>query len=147
MNFSNLGHYMTEVVSRIELRFGSASSEWRQELSNKRAIECDVSVERVLNVDFEDLFSNVWMRKDAENLFELLILIKTGEKVNCRNLSFGTYIHNGTQYPKVIIHEDYLDIKDSNRRLWLNDETINFMGEENDLNFDYQFVEFLRIGK
>ena len=136
---------MTEVVSRIELRFGAASSEWRQEISNKRAIECDVSVERVLNVDFEDMFNSSWMRKDGDNLFELLIFIKTGEKVNCKNLSFATYIHKGTQYPKVIIHGDYLDIKDINRRLWLNDETINFIGEEIDLNFEYQFVDFERI--
>jgi len=81
MTFSKLDNYMTEVVSQIELRFGGASSEWRQEISNKRAIECDVSVERVLNVDFEDMLKNTWMREDKENLFELLILIKTGEKV------------------------------------------------------------------
>jgi len=138
---------MTEVVSRIELRFGAASSEWRQEISSKRAIECDVSVERILNVDFEDMLNSSWMREDGDNLFELLIFIKTGEKVNCRNLSFATYTHNGTQYPKVIIHGDYLDIKDTNRRLWLNDETINFIGEEIDLNFEYQFVDFERISQ
>lgn len=145
MNFSSLEHYMNEVHSDVEVRFGGASTEERQELINKRAIEFDVSIEKVLNADFEDLLTNVWMRKGRENLFELLILVKSGEKVNCRNVSFGTYTHNGNQYPKAIIHGDYLDIKDTNRRLWLNDETINFIGEEIDLHFDYQFVEFVRV--
>jgi len=145
MTFSTLQHYMTEVKSDIELRFAGASTEERQELINKRAIEYDVSVERVLIVDFEDMFNDSWMRKDRQNIFELLILIDTGKDVHCRNVSFGTYVHNGSRYPKVIIHDDYLDIKDSDERLWINDETAYFLGKELDLNFDYEFVEFLRV--
>jgi hypothetical protein len=145
MTFSTLQHYMTEVKSDIELRFAGASTEERQELINKRAIEYDVSVERVLIVDFEDMFNDSWMRKDRQNIFELLILIDTGKDVHCRNVSFGTYVHNGSRYPKVIIHGDYLDIKDSDERLWINDETAYFLGKELDLNFDYEFVEFLRV--
>ena len=145
MTFSTLQHYMTEVKSDIELRFAGASTEERQELINKRAIEYDVSVERVLIVDFEDMFNDSWMRKDRQNIFELLILIDTGKDVHCRNVSFGTYVHKGSRYPKVIIHDDYLDIKYSDERLWINDETAYFLGKELDLNFDYEFVEFLRV--
>jgi len=57
MTFSNLEHYMTEVVSNIELRFGPPSSQQNEELTNNRAIEHDVSVERVLLVDFEHLLT------------------------------------------------------------------------------------------
>jgi hypothetical protein len=145
MTFSNLEHYMTEVVSNIELRFGPPSSQDREELANKRAIEFDVSVERVLLVDFEDLLTNIWMRKDRENIFELLILIYAGETVECPHVSFGTYAHNGYRYPKVVIKGDYLNIKNSTRRLWLNDETVEAIGKELDTNFEYEFFGFRRI--
>lgn len=145
MTFSTLTHYMAEVKSDIELRFGGASTEDRQELINKRAIEYDVSIERVLIVDFEAMFNDTWMRKDRRNIFELLIFIATGKNVHCQNVSFGTYMHQGSRYPKVVIHDDYLDIKDSNGRLWINDETANFIGRELDLNFDFEFVESLRL--
>jgi hypothetical protein len=136
---------MTEVQSDIELHFGGASTEERWELINKRAINFDVSIERVLIVDFEDMFNDVWMRAGRENIFELLILIATGKNVYCKNVSIGTYTHNGSRYPKVVIHGDYLNMKDSGERLWINDETVNFIGKELDANFDYEFVEFLRI--
>lgn len=145
MTFSSLEHYMTEVVSNLELRFGPPSTKDREDLVNKRAIEFDISVERVWLVDFEDMLTNTWMRKNKENIFELLILIHTGESVVCPDVSFGTYIHNGSRYPKIVIHGDYLDIKDSKGRLWINDETANFLGKELDLNFDFEFVDFLRI--
>lgn len=147
MTFSNLEHYMTEVVSNIELRFGPPSSQDREELTNSRAIEFDVSVERVLLVDFEDLLTNVWMRKDRENIFELLILIHTGESVICPDVSFGTYTHNGYRFPKIVIHGDYLDVKNSNRRLWLNDEAVEAIGRELDANFEYEYIGFDRVKK
>lgn len=147
MTFSNLEHYMTEVASNLELRFGHPSTKDREELIYKRAVEYDVSVERVLLVDFEDMLTNTWMRKDGDNIFELLILIHAGEAVCCPNVSFGTYFHNGSRYPKVVIHGDYLNIKNSNRRLWLNDQTVEAIGKELDENFDYEFIDFLRLKK
>lgn len=138
---------MTEVESNIELRFGPPSTKDKEDLTNDRAIEFDVSVERVLLVDFEDLLTNVWMRKDRENIFELLILIHTGESVSCPDVSFGTYTHNGYRFPKIVIHGDYLDVKNSNRRLWLNDEAIEAIGRELDANFEYEYVGFHRVKK
>lgn len=136
---------MTEITSYIELQFGPPSTKDREELIDRRAIEFDVSVERVLLVDFEDLLTNVWMRKDRENIFELLILIHTGEVVECSDVNFGTYIHNGYRYPKVVIHGDYLNIRNSSRRLWLNDETVEAIGRDLDANFEYEYVGFHRI--
>lgn len=145
MTFSNLEHYITEVVSNIELRFGPPSTKDREELANKRAIEWDMSVERVLLLDFEYMLTNTWMRKDGDNVFELLILIHAGESVYCPHVTFGTYTHNGYRYPKVVIHGDYFDMKNSNRRLWLNDETVEAIGRELDANFDFEYVGFYRI--
>jgi len=147
MTFSSLDHYMTETVSNLELRFGHPSTKDREELIYKRAIEYDVSIERVLLVDFEDMLTNTWMKKDRANIFELLILIYAGESVFCPNVSFGTYTHNGSRYPKVVIHGDYLNIKNSNRRLWLNDEIVDAIGKELDENFEFEYIDFLRVRK
>jgi len=85
------------------------------------------------------------MRDDRDNIFELLILIHAGEAVECPHVSFGTYTHNGYRYPKVVIHGDYLNIRNSSRRLWLNDETIEAIGRDLDENFEYEFFGFNRI--
>ena len=136
---------MTEVVSDLELRFGFPSTAEREELTSSRAIEHDVSIERVLLVDFEYLFTNVWMKAGRENIFELLIFIASGVNVVCPDITFGTYIDKGFRLPQVVIHGDYLNIKNSNGRLWLNDEIIAEIGSELDLNFDYEFVGFNRV--
>jgi hypothetical protein len=58
---------------------------------------------------------------------------------------FGTYTHNGYRYPKAVIHGDYLNIRNSSRRLWLNDETVEAIGRDLDANFEYEYVGFHRI--
>ena len=138
---------MTEVVSNLELRFGLPTTREKEERINKIAIECGISVEKALISEFEDMFTNNWMRADGENIFELLLLIATGERVSCREVMFGTYQESGTQYPKATILADYLNLKNSSRRIWVNDEVIEGMGKELDANFEYEFVEFLRIRK
>lgn len=145
MTFSSLDHYMTEVVSNIELRFGMPSTEEKQEQINHRAIEWDLSIEKTLLYDFESMFTDTWMRKDRENLFELLFLIASGENVKCPKISFGSYLNNGFRYPKVTIYGDYFDKVGDGGRVWANDEMINFVGNEIDVNFDYEYVDFLRI--
>lgn len=138
---------MKKITSRIELRFGLPSSVEREELVAKRAIEHSVSIERVLCVDFRDMLTEVWMQKGRENIFELLIFIHAKEKVVCSDVRFGTYMHNGFRYPKAIIQSDYLNIVNSDKRLWLSDEVINLIGKDLDENFDFEYVDFLRVKK
>lgn len=138
---------MTERASKIELRFGPPSSTWREELTTKRAIECNISYERMVLIDFEDMFTNAWMKEDRETIFELLIFIHAGEKVDCRNVSFGTYTHNGFKYPKVVMHSDTFKSKKSGTIVRLSDSVIKAMGEHLDGDFDFEYVEFMRIRK
>lgn len=145
MTFSTLEHYMTEVVSNIELRFGYPSSQEKEARINENSISLEISVNRMMLIDFEELFDNVLMKKGRENVFELLLFVALGQKVICQKVSRGTYLHNGTIFPKVTIHGDYLDKADSTGRVWLNDETINTVGREFDNYFEYEYVEFLRF--
>jgi hypothetical protein len=133
--------------SDIEIRFGGASTREKQEFLDRRAIEFDVSVERALLIEFEDMFTSTWMRKNEENIFELLFLIIASEKVICRDVEFGTYKQNNNLYPKITIHGDFLKVLGSDRELWICDEYIEAVGMELDLNFDYEYVGFLRKTK
>ena len=61
MTFSGLEHYMTEVVSNLELRLGLPSTKEKEDYINRKAIEWDLSIEAMLKYDIEDIFHNVWM--------------------------------------------------------------------------------------
>jgi hypothetical protein len=135
---------MTEPISRLELLFGLPSTDEKEELTSKRAIEHDVSVERVLLVDFEHLVNTVWMKRDGENIFELLIFIHAEKAVVCSDVSFDTYLHNGYRYPKVVINSDHVKIKNSDQRLWLSNNVVEAIGRDLDDYFEYAFVGFRR---
>ena len=53
MTFSDLSHYMNEVHSTIEVRFGNPSSEEKRKKIEQGAIEYGFSLEKMLLYDFE----------------------------------------------------------------------------------------------
>lgn len=147
MNFSDKSHYMNEVNSIIEFRFGNCSSDEKREKIENQAIEFGISVEKMLLFDFERILTESWMKKDRESIFELFFIYLFNQNIARPNVSFGTYSHKGTKYPKIILHEDYLDTKDFTGRVWINDEMISRIGNEIDLYFEFEFVEGLRLKK
>jgi hypothetical protein len=145
MTFSSLEHYMTEVVSNLELRFGLPSTKEKEEFINQKAIEWNVSIQETLEHDFHDDFYNIMMRKADANFFALCFQMIVCEEVTCPNVTLESYLFNDAQYPKIVIHGDYLDKVKSNGRVWVNDEIIEAVGKEIENYFDYEFVDFLRI--
>jgi hypothetical protein len=138
---------MNEVNSIIEFRFGNCSSDEKREKIENQAIEFGISVEKMLLFDFERILTESWMKKDRESIFELFFIYLFNQNIARPNVSFGTYSHKGTKYPKIILHEDYLDTKDFTGRVWINDEMISRIGNEIDLYFEFEFVEGLRLKK
>lgn len=134
-----------KLKSDIEIRFGGPSTYEKQEFLDRRAIEFDVSIQRAILIEFEHMFTTNWMRKDEENIFELLFLILTNKKVSCRDVEFGTYRHKKYLYPKIIIHGDSLKLLGSEKEIWITDEHIETIGMELDLYFDYEYIGFERI--
>lgn len=145
MSFSSLKHYMTEVVSNLELRFGLPSTQEKEDYINQKAIERDLSVQKMLQEDFSDIFHNIMMRKPDEHFFRLCFQMVVCEEVICSKVTLDSYLFNNAQYPKIVIHGDYLDKVNSNGRIWINDEIIQAVGNEIEHFFDYEFVDFRRI--
>jgi hypothetical protein len=138
---------MNEVHSIIEFRFGNCSSDEKRERIERQAIEFGISVEKMLLIDFERVLTESWMKKDRESIFELFFIYMFHQNIARPNVSFGTYSYKGVKYPKIILHDDYLDTKDLSGRVWINDEMISRIGNEIDLYFDFEFVEGLRLKK
>ena len=144
MTFSSLEHYMTEVVSNLELRFGLPTTKEKEDYISQKAIEWDTSVQKMLKDDFEDNFHNIMMRLPDEHFFRLCFQMIVCEEVTCPKVTLETYTLNDAQYPKIVIHGDYLDKVKSNGRIWVNDEIIEAVGKEIENYFDYEFVDFQR---
>ena len=145
MSFSSLEHYMTEIVSNLELYFGLPTTKEKEDYINQKAIEWDISIEKMLKEDFSDIFHNIMMRLPDEHFFKLCFQMVICEEVSCPKVTLESYTFNNAQYPKIVIHGDYLDKVNSNGRVWVNDEIIEQVGKEIEHFFDYEFVEFRRI--
>jgi hypothetical protein len=145
MTFSSLEHYMTEVVSSLELRLGVPVTKEKEDYINQKAIELDLSVQAMRRHDFEDIFHNIMMRKRDRNFFDLCFQMVVCEEVTSPKVSLESYTFNDAQYPKIVIHGDYLNKVMSDGRIWVNDEIISEVGKVIEDYFDYEFVEFLRV--
>ena len=145
MTFSSLEHYMTEVVSSLELRLGVPVTKEKEDYINQKAIEWDLSVQAMRRHDFEDIFHNIMMRKRDRNFFDLCFQMVVCEEVTSPKVSLESYTFNDAQYPKIVIHGDYLNKVMSDGRIWVNDEIISEVGKVIEDYFDYEFVEFLRV--
>jgi hypothetical protein len=69
------------------------------------------------------------------------------EEVTSPKVTLESYIFNKVQYPKIIIHGDYLNKVMSDGRIWVNDEIISGVGKEIENYFDYEYVDFIRVRK
>ena len=145
MTFSSVEHYMTEVVSNLELRIGLPSTREKEDFINRKAIEWDLSVQAMRRYDFEDIFHNTMMRKRERNFFDLCFQMVVCEEVTSPKVTLESYTFKKVQYPKIIIHGDYLEKAGSEGRIWVNDEIICGVGKVIEDYFDYEFVEFLRV--
>ena len=144
MSFSSLEHYMTEVASNLELRIGLPSTKEKEDYINQKAIEWDLSIQAMRTYDFEDIFHNIMMRKRERNFFDLCFQMVVCEEVTSPKVTLESYTFKKVQYPKIIIHGDYLDKVNSTGRIWVNDEIINSMGKELENYFDYEYIGFER---
>jgi len=145
--FSDLSHYMTEVHSTIEVRFGNPSTEEKQKKIEQGAIEYGFSLEKMLLYDFERCLKKTWIREEGDSIFQLFSIYLFNTHIENPKVTFGKYKFKDSFYPKLVFHDDYWDKSDSDGRIWINDEMIEKIGKEIDENFEYEYVDFLRIAK
>ena len=151
MFISDKQHSMTENNSVIEIHFGVPSSLEKEDFINSESIKYGCSVERMLVDDFTRIFNTIWMKPGGPNIFKIFFKLYFGSKmkdeITCPEVTFGTYKNKENLYPKVIIHGEYLENVRTKEYMLITDEMIEWTGKELDLDYDFEYVEFLRIKK
>jgi hypothetical protein len=135
-------------MARIDIHFGNATSEKVIKQNEQWALNREVSIELANIGTFNAVLSVLATTNNGDGTyFDLAFGCVTGLDVISPKVTYGTYQFNKTKYPKLSIHGDYLiDIK-SSKEVFITDEWIEKTANLIEDDFDYEFVEFKRIGK
>jgi hypothetical protein len=135
-------------MAKIELYFGHPQEEENIDAIERRACNQDINIETSVIRGFQSLHQILTRRNEDNDTFFELVLI-CGFSIFCQfpKVTTGVFRHKGFVHPKIVIHGDTCVYKDSNKRFFLTDEYINYIGKEMDREFDYEYFGFKRIGK
>jgi hypothetical protein len=140
---------------RIEMYFGSPTSDELMEKLIKRAIEWDSSVEAILLGEFEHICNS--MQKKRVLKYEEKDYNMSGFDSHCvvhadtegvffsPPVQFGKYTHNGSTYPKLILKDGYLRNQSKEKVFPLTDLLIDKIGKGYEQYFNFQFIGFERL--
>ncbi len=133
---------------RVEIYFGSVSSQQLEEELNKRAIDLNYSLTYLLNNDFKAMADGL-IRHKGENggtYFDALFSISSEiYPVYSPKMEVGSYAHNGFKYPMLILKDGYLRDSKKQKRFFLRDEFIDKFGKEFEYDAGYEYCGFKRV--
>lgn len=135
-------------MSKIELYFGFPSHEKGIKGNEEWALNHEVSIEKA-NIDSFKSVLEVLTRKNEvdADYFTYAFASFTGLGMIHPIITYGSYQFNKSKYPKITIQGDYLVDEDTNNEVFITDKLIEQLGKCIEDDFDYEFVEFKRIGK
>jgi hypothetical protein len=135
-------------MAKIELYFGSPLLDKGIDQNENWALNHEISIEKA-NIDSFKAVMSVLFRpnEEGETYFSLSFCSLIGKSAATPKIKCGTYMANGKRFPKLIIEGDYLFDSDLNREVFITDEHIKSIGEYIEIDFDYEFVSYKRIGK
>ena len=131
-------------MGKINIKFGYPSSLEEIEKLSERAVFYDESVEGALCYEFKRTLTSLAKRKGAENFFDLVFFVISGQKVVSPKVRYRSYIENGHSLPMVELDDDFLISKDGDK-IQISDDFINVLGELYCAEFDYDYAGFERI--
>lgn len=152
---NELSHSNESLTKRIEMYFGSPTSDELLEKLEKRAIEWNSSVEAILLEEFEHICNS--MQKKRVLKFEEQDYNLNGFDSHCvvhadtegvffsPPVEFGKYTHNGSTYPKLVLKDVYLRNQSKEKAFPLTDLLIDKIGKGYEQYFNFQFIGFKRL--
>ena len=135
-------------MTRIDIYFGSATSEKVMNENEQWALNRQVSIETA-NIGTFNAVMRVLTTVDNGDgtYFDLSFGCVTGLDVISPKITYGTYQFNKTRYPKISIHGGYLVNTQSNEEIFIADDWIKKVAKFVEDDFDYEFIEFKRVGR
>lgn len=133
-------------MSKIELLFGSPTTQEEEISAENYAYDWGVSMETAVIHQFRRWINNLARRKDDDTFFELLLFIGTNQMLKLPKISAGTYRHNGFVLPKMVIHGNCGIDKKTGASIFLTADYINIIGSNFEDEIAYEYFEFQRSG-
>lgn len=135
-------------MAKIELYFGHPQDEKNLDIIEDHAYNQNINIETAVIRGFQSLHQILNNRnKDNDTFFELILVCGYSTWSTLPKITTGVYRHRGFVYPKLVIHGDTGIFKDTSEIFFLSDEYINFIGEEVEKEFDYEYFGLQRLGK
>jgi hypothetical protein len=135
-------------MAKIELLFGSPTSQEEEISVENYAYNWDVSIETAVISQFRFWINHLSSKKndDDDTFFELLLFIGANQMLRLPKITSATYRHRGFLLPKMIIHGDYGVDKETDQAVFLTEHHINLIGSNFQDEIAYEYFEYRRCG-
>jgi hypothetical protein len=135
-------------MAKIELYFGSPTTDKEWEMVEGEALAGDICIETAVIKDFCSIVKPLLIKtKNDENFFELVICSISGILVTLPAVTMGVYKHNGFVLPKMTINGDYALERESHQKIVIPKEWIDGLGQELEYKWNFEYFDFKIIGK
>lgn len=134
-------------MAKIYLYFGTPTSDKVMGQNEEWAFNHEVSIEKANLGAFSAVMKVLTRKNECDtNYFDLSFISLVGHEVICPLVTFDSYTFNRTKYPRLTIHGDYLVEAKTNKEVFITDEFIERVGLYLEEDFDYEYIEFKRVG-
>jgi hypothetical protein len=108
----------------------------------------DICIESAVIQDFYSIVKPLLVKtKDGDNYFELVIYRLFDVLVTLPDITMGAYKHNGFVLPKMTIHGEYANDKETHEKIMISDKMFENLGSEFEYKWNFEYFDFKRIGK
>jgi hypothetical protein len=135
-------------MAKIELYFGSPTTEKEWEMVEAEARAGDICIESAVIQDFYSIVRPMLVKtKEGDNYFELVIYRLFDVLVTLPRITMGAYRHNGFVLPKMTIHGECANDKETHEKIMISDKMVEDLGSEFEYKWNFEYFDFKRIGK
>jgi hypothetical protein len=135
-------------MAKIELYFGNPTTDKEWEMVEAEARASDICIESAVIQDFYSIVNPLLTRtKDGDNYFELVLFRLFDNLVMLPRITMGAYRHNGFVLPKMTIHGEYAEDKETHEKIMISDQMVEDLGNEFEYKWNFEYFDFKRIGK
>ena len=135
-------------MAKIELYFGNPTTDKEWEMVEAESRAGDICIESAVIQDFYSIVKPLLVKTmDGDNYFELVLYRLFDVLVKLPDITMGAYKHNGFVLPKMTIHGEYAEDKETHEKIMISDRMVEDLGSEFEYKWNFEYFDFKRIGK
>ena len=135
-------------MAKIELYFGNPTTDKEWEMVEAESRAGEICIESAVIQDFYSIVKPLLFKtNEGDNYFELVIYRLFDVLVTLPCITMGAYRHNGFVLPKMTIHGEYAEDKETHEKIMISDKMVEDLGSEFEYKWNFEYFDFKRIGK